>query len=148
MLISMFVGALIGLTGIKIPSLILSVLDAAGSCMSPVAMLLTGMTVAQLTLREIFKNGRVYLLSAIKLVGYPLLYLAFALLLTAVGFTDKAILLCGLCVATMPTGLNSIVIPASYGKDTREAGVMALVTHVLSAVTIPLAFALFQVLLS
>ncbi|MBQ8320001.1 MAG: AEC family transporter [Clostridia bacterium] len=147
MLIGMLIGAVIGLTGIKLPRVVLSVVDTAGGCMSPVAMLLTGMTVAKLRLAELLKNGRVYLLSAIKLVGYPLLYVAIALLLSVFGFSDRTILLCGLCVATMPTGLNSIVVPASYGKDTKAAASMALLTHVLSVLTIPLAFWLFQILM-
>ncbi len=147
MMIGMLIGAVIGLTGLKLPTVVVSVVNAAGSCMSPVAMLLTGMTVAKLSLPQLLKNGRVYLLSTIKLVGYPLLYIGVILVLKLVGLEDRTILLCGLCVAAMPTGLNSIVVPASYGKETKDAASMALITHVLSVITIPLMFMLFGWLL-
>lgn len=144
MMIGMLIGAVIGLTGVKLPTVVLSVVNAAGSCMSPVAMLLTGMTVAKISFPQLLKNGRVYGLTAIKLVGYPLVYVGVAVLLKLVGLEDRTILLCGLCVAAMPTGLNSIVVPSSYGKDTKAAASMALITHVLSVITIPLAFLLFE----
>ena len=142
-MIGMLIGAVIGLTGLKLPTVVLSFVNTAGSCMSPVAMLLTGMTVAKISLPWILKNGRVYALTAIKLVGYPLLYIGLVLLLKLAGLEDRTILLCGLCVAAMPTGLSSIVVPASYGKDTKDAASMALISHVLSVITIPLAFLLF-----
>lgn len=147
MMIGLLIGAVIGLSGLKLPTVVLSVVNTAGSCMSPVAMLLTGMTVAKISLPWILKNGRVYALTAIKLVGYPLLYMGVVMLLKLVGLEDRTILLCGLCVAAMPTGLSSIVVPASYGKDTKDAASMALISHVLSVLTIPLAFLVFGWLL-
>ena len=146
MLVAMLVGAILGLTGIKLPSVVTSAVEVAGNCMSPIAMLLTGMTVAKLSVSEIFKSSGVYLLSVFKLVVYPLLYIAVAFVLAWFGVANETVLLCGLCVACMPTGLNSIVIPASYGKDTKKPAVMALVTHLLSVITIPLSFMLFQIL--
>ena len=147
MMIGLVVGAMIGLTGIKLPSVVGSVVSTAGKCMSPVAMLLTGMTVAKISLPDLLKNGRVYAVTAIKLVGYPLLYIGVAFLMTLIGIGDKTILFLGLCVVSMPTGLNAIVIPAAYGKDTKEAASMALLSHVLSVVTIPLAVLLFGCLI-
>ena len=46
----------------------------------------------------------------------------------------------------MPTGFNTIVIPAAYGKDSSDGAGMALVTHVISVLTIPLSFMLLQAL--
>ena len=44
----------------------------------------------------------------------------------------------------MPLGLNTLVIPAAYGKDTSAAAGMALVSHLLSCITIPLVFLLME----
>ena len=49
-----------------------------------------------------------------------------------------------MCFACMPMGLNAIVVPAGYGKDTTDAAGLALVSHLLSVITIPLMFMLFQ----
>ena len=43
----------------------------------------------------------------------------------------------------MPLGLNTVVVPAAYGKDTSVPAGMALVSHALSVVTIPLVFSVF-----
>ena len=46
----------------------------------------------------------------------------------------------------MPLGLNTIVVPAAYGKDTSVAAGMALVSHLLSCITIPVIFMLYELL--
>ena len=55
----------------------------------------------------------------------------------------------GSCMSpvAMPLGLNTIVIPAAFGKDTSVAAGMAIVSHLISCITIPLIFALMMKLL-
>lgn len=45
-----------------------------------------------------------------------------------------------ICALAMPLGLSTIVIPGGYGKDTSVAAGMAIVSHLFSAVTIPIVF--------
>ena len=47
------------------------------------------------------------------------------------------IVVCAVCSLAMPLGLSPIIIPGGYGKDTSVAAGMTLVSHLLSAVTIP-----------
>jgi predicted permease len=47
----------------------------------------------------------------------------------------------------MPLGLNTIVVPGAYGKDTTDAASMALISHILSIITIPIIFMLVSNLL-
>ena len=63
MFISMFIGVILGLINIKLPSFIDTSITTLGNTMSPVAMLLTGVTVAKLSLKDTFNNYKVYLLS-------------------------------------------------------------------------------------
>ena len=56
------------------------------------------------------------------------------------GFVTPTFFKCAMCFATMPIGMNTIVIPAAYGKDTSDAAGLALVSHIGSVITIPLAF--------
>lgn len=146
MLIAMFIGLIIGLTGLgpHIPDAIVDVIDVSGSCMSPLAMLLTGLTIGKIDVLALLKKWRIYLTSAIKLLVYPLLFLGIALLLPQNTFFTSTFFKCAMCVAAMPMGLNTIVIPAAYGKDTSDAAGLALVSHLLSVGTIPLAFFMLQ----
>lgn len=52
----------------------------------------------------------------------------------------KTIFICALCSLAMPLGLNTIVIPSAYGKDTSVASGMAVISHLISVITIPVIF--------
>ena len=149
MCFGMLAGILLGLTGLgaKLPSSVRSVVKVSGDCMSPVAMLLTGMTIAKADLPVLLKKWRLYILTAIKLLLYPALALIVCLIFqggAAGGIFGKEVKICLLCFACMPFGLNGIVIPASYGKDTSDASAMALISHFFSVFTIPVVFLLAQ----
>lgn len=146
MLICMLIGMVLGLTGLgtMLPSAIVSVVKTSGNCMSPVAMLLTGMTVAKIDILALLKQWRIYAVTAVKLVFFPLLFIGVFAFIPQGVWISRTFLVCGLAVSAMPAGLNTIVIPAGYGKDTTFASGLALVTHIFSVITIPLAFMLFQ----
>ena len=56
---------------------------------------------------------------------------------------DSSVLLYVLCFLGMPLGLNTIVIPAAYGVDTKAGASCALISSALAVVTIPLLFLIF-----
>ena len=60
------------------------------------------------------------------------------------GIVPKTIFLCALCSLQMPLGLNTIVIPSAYGKDASVGASMAIISHLLAVLTIPLMFAIIQ----
>ena len=111
--------------------------------MSPVAMLLTGMTIAQFNLREVLNMKGVYLVTALRLLVFPLLFLGAMLVFPM----PETFSICAICSLAMPLGLNTIIIPSALGKDTKVASGMALVSHILSCLTIPVIFMLFQYVL-
>ena len=143
MFIGMLLGILIGLMNLPVPQFVRSAVSTAGSCMSPVAMLLTGMTIAQFNLREVLKIKGVYLVTVLRLLVYPLLYLGVMLVIPL----PKTFAICGICALAMPLGLNTIIIPSALGKDTKVASGMALISHIFSCLTIPVIFMLFQYIL-
>ncbi len=148
MFIAMLVGMILGITGLgaKLPSSVNSVISVSASCMSPVAMLLTGFTVAEIDIKKTLRKMSVYSVSAFRLIVYPLLGIGIFALLRPLNIPDSYVI-CAICSLAMPTGLNTIVIPAAYDKDTSVASGMALVSHVLSIITIPLIFMLLRVIL-
>ena len=81
-----------------------------------------------------------------KLVLYPLFFILICILLTK-NVLDRATIVCACCITCMPVGLNAIVVPAGYGKDTSDAAGMALITHLFSVITIPLMFILFETII-
>lgn len=139
MLICTVIGMIFGLTGFSVPQFVGSAVSAAGNCMSPVAMLLTGMTIAKLSLREVLGIKSVYAVSALRLLVFPLLFIGAMKFIPM----SETFATCAVCSLAMPLGLSTIIIPSAMGKDTTVASSMALVSHVLSCLTIPVIFMLF-----
>lgn len=122
-----------------------SLIKDLGSCMSPIAMILTGMTIAKIDLKATLKAPSVYVTSVIRLIAIPLVTVAvLKLVLYLFPTLPREVTLCVICALAMPLGLSTIVIPSGYGMDTTAASGMALVSHLLSCITIPLIFLLAQ----
>ena len=136
MFVGMIIGTVIGLFNIKLPAFLTSIISVSGQCMSPVAMLLTGMVVASVSLKKTFSDYKIYIISIVRLLVFPLIFIALGYFIKM----PKTIYLCALCSLSMPLGLNTIVIPSAYGKDTTVASGMALISHIMSCITIPLIF--------
>ena len=142
MFVCMLLGMLMGLLQIPVPKFVSAAVSSASSCMSPVAMLLTGMTIAKFNLREVLKIKGIYLVTVFRLLVFPLLFLGAMLLLPL----PETFAVCAVCSLAMPLGLNTIIIPSALGKDTKVASGMALVSHILSCLTIPVVFMIFDYL--
>ena len=142
MFVCTLIGMVIGITGFQLPDFLGSALTSAGNCMSPVAMLLTGMTIAQFKFRDVLCIKGVYVVTAMRLVLLPALFLVVSRFIPM----PKTEAVCTLAALSMPLGLNTIIIPSAYGRDTRVASGMALVSHVLSCLTIPVIFLLYNIL--
>lgn len=153
MFICMIVGMVFGLTGVMgsmdatgetfvahgAVTWFMDVIAAAEKCMSPLAMLLTGITLAFIDLKKTFTTVSIYVVSAFRLLVFPGVFILVAKLL---GFGEGTLFLCALCTLAMPLGLSTIVVPAAYGRDTSQAAGMALISHALSCITIPIIFSL------
>ena len=140
MFIGMLIGMVIGMSNIPMPAFLDSAVTTLGNCMSPIAMLLTGMTIAKIDLKATFQNLSIYMVSAIRLLIMPIV----AILILAFVPLSYGLALCTVCALAMPLGLNTIVVPSAYGKDTSVAAGMALISHLFSCLTIPVVFMLFE----
>ena len=135
MFIAMLIGMLIGLSRINLPEWTMSLINVSGDCMSPIAMILTGVVVSSISLKL---NVRIYIVSIIRLIIMPALFVSVA----AFFKIPETTYICALCSLAMPLGLNTIVIPSAFGKDTTVAAGMAVISHLLSCITIPLIFSI------
>lgn len=132
-MIASLLGCLVGLTGLRLPTVLMDVSNSAAACMAPVAMLLAGVTVAQFSLKELLWDKRTYAVTALRLVGVPVLL-----------FTVLKLLGLGSALATvlsayaMPCGLNTVVYPKLIGEDCRIGASLALISSLAALITVPL----------
>ena len=138
MFAAMLIGMVIGIFEIPLPAFFTSLVKSASDCMSPVAMLLTGIVVSSISLKKTFTSIRLYIISILRLVVMPLIFMGIAMFLKM----DETVYICAVCSLAMPLGLNTIVLPSGLGKDTTDAAGMAVISHLLSCITIPIIFAL------
>lgn len=129
---SLVLGMLFGLLQIPIPSVLQSIFASSSACMGPISMLLTGVVLSALPLKECLRDKLSYLVVGIRLVAIPaIVFFTFKLL----GLSE--LLPCALFVAAMPTGLNTIVFPKSAGLDPIPGARLAVISNLASVVTIP-----------
>lgn len=141
-ILGVFIGCAIGLSGLRLPAFCIDVLDTAGGCMSPASMLLAGFLLGKFSLKRLLSGVRAYWLTAIRLLGIPLL---FGIVLYLTGIRGEFFLF-PLLIASLPLGLNLVVFPESYGMEeaaTANARV-CFISYILSLVILPLTFALIN----
>lgn len=143
MFAAMVVGIVLGLCNIPTLTFATKVIGIVGDCMSPVAMLLTGITIAKMDMEKVLSIKSIYVVSLVRLILFPLLFIG---LFSIISMPDN-IVICAICSLAMPLGLSTIVIPGGYGRDTSVAAAMTLVSHLLSVITIPCVFYLLMNLL-
>ena len=135
---AMTAGIIIGVLGIGkyLPKFFLSAISSISACMGPLAMVLTGFVIAQYDFLEMLKNGKVYVVTFLRLVVLPLI---FVMILRFVGAEKEVILLTFIAFGT-PLGLNTVVFPSVYGGDTKTGASMAMISHTLCVITIPILY--------
>ena len=101
------------------------------------------MTIAKIDIKKVFKIKSIYAVSFLRLIVYPLLFIGFAALIPL----PRTFVICAAASLAMPLGLNTIVIPAAYGKDTTTASGMTLISHILAIITIPVIFLLLDMVI-
>lgn len=137
--IAMLLGIACGLSGIKVPAFILDACSSAGNLLSPFGMLLAGFSIAGLSFKGAFSDLKIWGISIVRLIVMPLIFVGVCKIVAP----DAALYGVIICYAAMPLGMNTVVIPAAYGKDTTVGTKMTLISTLLCLVTIPLIVTIF-----
>lgn len=132
-IIATIAGMIFGLVRIPVPAMLNNITDAAVSCIMPLAMLIAGMVIAEKTLVKIFLNHKAYTASVIRLVVIPALLFA---ILKLANMNDDIIYV-AVAIMAMPVDFNAIIFPKAYGGDAALGTQLAVVSSILSLITLP-----------
>ena len=148
-MVAVFAGVFLFFTKIRLPQILNQTFGSVGSMIGPASMMVTGMLIAEMSLKDIFTNGRVYFITFLRLIAVP----AVALLLLKVsglvnGSPDgkKLLLIVFLAVIT-PSASTITQLCQVYGNDSQYASAINVMTTLFSIVTMPLMVLLFQMIL-
>ena len=148
--IAMLVGIVMGLSGLGryLPTFFVNTLDSLKVCMGPVAMLLAGVTIAKYDFFAMLKKKKIYAVTGLRLVVLPIVIVAFVYALKSLANAtlgtsiDNDVLFLTFFGTATALGLNTVVFPEAYGGNPETGAGMAMISHTLCILSIPLMYAL------
>ncbi|MBQ9355098.1 MAG: AEC family transporter [Clostridia bacterium] len=135
-IVGLILGIVFGLLPIKLPHIIETVLSKLSDCMSPLAMILLGLTIGASPILKLFSGIKAYIVSAIRLIIIPVIVGAICWLFGARGNN----LLFSVFVAAMPIGLNVVVFLQDDSGDAYLGARYCFTSVLFSTVTIPVLY--------
>lgn len=148
-MISVFLGVVLFVTRIRLPELVDHTLSSVGSMIGPASMIVTGMLIAGMNLKEIFSRGRVYGIAFMRLIIIPLialLILKISGLATWGQDSTKILLIVFLSVIT-PSASTVTQMCQVYGNDSQYASAINVITTIFAIITMPLMVLVFQMVI-
>ena len=144
-LISVGIGMLMFVTGLRLPALIQMPVDSIASVVGPVSMITIGMILTRVQWNSIFRSGRLYLITALRMFLVPagtLLLLALCRKFFLQG-VDKEIIFVSFMAMMAPTATSVMQMANLYRKEEVYAGMICAMTTLLCIVSMPLMAALY-----
>lgn len=132
--VSSLITVLIFIFQIPIPAPVLSAFDLIGKMATPLSMIMIGSLIADINLKELFTDWRVYWTSLLKLILIPI---ATAIILKLLGYNEIVIGICTL-MAAMPAGATNSIFAKEFDVNPTFASVGVFMTTLLSIATMPL----------
>lgn len=131
--IASIIALIIYFTKITFPIVIVNTCSMIGNITTPIAMLLIGSTLANMPIKEVFNDIRIYPYTIVKQVLLPIL--AFPILQFFI--QDTYLLGITFIMIAMPVANSAVLFATEYGGDIKLAAKTVFITTLLSVVTIP-----------
>lgn len=134
-LIAIVIGLILFFTALPLPSLLTDALSSIAGLNTPLAMFTVGIYLAQANFKQMFTRGRLYAISAVRLLIIPAVCL---LLLWPIPAAWQPVKTALLIAAACPVGSNIAVYAHLHGKDSAYAAQSVVVSTLFSVITLPL----------
>ena len=143
---SILLGGALFLLHVSLPSLLVSTMDSVSGMYGPISMIVTGMLMGGVDFRRVLANRRIWLVSFLRLIAFPLVVLCLLRIpgLAALAPNGETILLVSLLAAITPSASAVTQIAQVYSPDGEYAGSINVMTTLLCIVTMPIIIALYQ----
>lgn len=132
--IATIVGVIFFFARILLPEVVLEPLNYISSLNTPLAMIVSGIMIAQSNLLEAIKKKGIYLTCAAKLIIGPIL-----LMLIFIPFRNERMVVDTMIIAaSAPTAASTIMFANKYGRDGVYASEIFAISTIGSIITMPL----------
>lgn len=138
--IAMLIGLPFFLFGIPLPELVSKPVDFIANTQTPVAMIVFGTFLSHAKFKNLFGDGKIFLVALSKLIVLPAVMVA---IFKAIGLGGT--LLTALAISSCaPSASNTVLFSAKYGKDAELASQLVATVSFISIITIPVIIALVK----
>jgi len=133
-IIGIIIGLIFLFTSFTIPDPFAGALDLLGDITVPLSFVVIGGFLANVKLKNIFNNYRLYVISLVSLLIIPFLFK----LITGCFITDPTILGTTVILAAMPAAVNVVLLTEEYKLNSEFASQCVFIMTVLSLITLPI----------
>ena len=147
-ILAIVVGICLFVFQIQLPDILVGTMEKVGGMIGPIAMIVIGMLIGDMDLKDIFKEKRTYLITFMRLVVFPLFVIVIFKFtgLTHITADANHILLITTLAASAPPAAMITQFAQLYNKHPGYASVMNVMGVIFSIVTMPLMVMLYQIL--
>lgn len=133
---------------IQLPTLVLTTIDNVGSMIGPIAMIVIGMLIGNMSFQNIFSEKRTYMICFFRLIVFPLIIVLFFKLTGLTNLTADAnqIFLITVLAASAPAAATITQFAQLYNKHPGYASVMNVMSVIFSIITMPVMIMIYQIL--
>lgn len=138
--VSVVVGVIMYLSPFRLPNFLQNVVDSFGNMNTPLSMMIVGSIFADVKLKEVFSEKKIYIAAAIRLIGAPTLAMLIVLGLNATDLFDMHGIPYQVIIAeeAMPCAAYAAIFATKFGSDAKLASKMVAIATASSIITIPL----------
>ena len=144
--ISVFVGVLLFLLNLPLPTVIAGTMKSIASTIGPLSMFVAGMLMGEQNLLAVLRIRSIWKVAFLRLIALPLVVLCIFKYsgLAALVPDGQSILMISLLAASAPAAANVTQIAQVYGHEGDYAGAINVITTLLCIGTMPLMVLLYQ----
>ena len=148
-IIAIIIGIILFIGNISLPEIVDTSMKYVGSTIGPLSMLIIGMLLGSIRLREIFTRKRAYLITFLRMLLFPAL---LALLLFIIGIfalhnDGVQITTIILLAAAAPPASTITQFAQIYNKDAKYASILNMMGVLVCIITMPLIVLFYKLLL-
>ena len=149
-LIGFIIGIILNLTGVigLVPE-IGTFSDHFKNLVTPISMLILGMKMGEIKFSSLFTSKKLYLVSAVKLVVFPVIAVLLTYALALIVKMDTVNMIMAMFIAfSMPTAGLGTAFADRFNGDTKNAAILTLGSTILSVATIPVLYYLVNLFIN
>lgn len=136
-----FLALILYLLHIRAPQIVTDFTSMVGDMTTPLAMIIIGVTLGAMNIREVFNELRVYIYTIIKQLILPVITYPIIVFL----IKDNYLRGLTLVMLSMPVGSSAVLFTNKYSGDSELAAKTIFMTTLISVFTIPLVVYMFLI---